>query len=240
MQSGSETEIKLVATPAMLVALRDHADLAGPETVSSLNTAYFDTPMGELGAAGATLRVRKGGKRGRADPEARTGRWNDHPPGRVECAASGRSARPVTVPGKSAGGIACVTEGKRARTGGLFAHRADATPCPVWQVGDRGCFRHRHDRGRFEPRSDLRTRTGTRRRQPRGSPRAGIPAARGTGSSTGRHGARRSRPSRWRPVRRSEPSTRRRRTSPRAATPPGDSVRLRGTASATSLAITGW
>jgi inorganic triphosphatase YgiF len=62
MQSGSETEIKLVATPGMLLALRDHADLAGPEAVTSLNTTYFDTPLGELGAAGATLRVREGGK----------------------------------------------------------------------------------------------------------------------------------------------------------------------------------
>ena len=59
MRGGSETEIKLVATPDMLQALRSHADLAGPEAVSGMNTAFFDTATGRLAAAGATLRIRE-------------------------------------------------------------------------------------------------------------------------------------------------------------------------------------
>ncbi len=58
MRGAFETEVKLVATSAMLKTLRRHADLAGPEGISQLVNTYFDTADGALGAAGATLRIR--------------------------------------------------------------------------------------------------------------------------------------------------------------------------------------
>ena len=56
-----ETEIKLAATPDMLVALREHPLLAGPDHTNALVTRYFDTADRRLSQAGASLRVRKTG-----------------------------------------------------------------------------------------------------------------------------------------------------------------------------------
>lgn len=58
MRGFFETEVKLVATPAMLRDLRAHADLVGPESTSQLVNTYFDTSEGGIAAAGATLRIR--------------------------------------------------------------------------------------------------------------------------------------------------------------------------------------
>ncbi len=55
-----ETEIKLLATPAMLEALQRHPLLAGKEHTARLVTTYFDTPEGNLRRAGASLRLRCG------------------------------------------------------------------------------------------------------------------------------------------------------------------------------------
>ncbi len=61
MAKGVETELKLAATPAMLLHLRGHPLLAGKDRSLTLLTRYFDTPDGALHKAGATLRLREGG-----------------------------------------------------------------------------------------------------------------------------------------------------------------------------------
>lgn len=55
-----EIEIKLVAAPAMLEALRQSPLLAGEGREALLRNTYFDTADGRLGAQGAALRVREG------------------------------------------------------------------------------------------------------------------------------------------------------------------------------------
>lgn len=62
MSDPVETEIKLGASAAMLAALRVHPLLAGPDTIATLVTTYFDTPHGHLRQQGAALRMRDGGK----------------------------------------------------------------------------------------------------------------------------------------------------------------------------------
>jgi inorganic triphosphatase YgiF len=61
MADGLETELKLVASPAMLLQLRSHPLLAGEDEALTLVTRYFDTKDGALHRAGATLRLREGG-----------------------------------------------------------------------------------------------------------------------------------------------------------------------------------
>ncbi len=56
--NGVETEIKLLASAAMLEALQRHAQLAGDEHSALLVTTYFDTADGKLHRAGASLRLR--------------------------------------------------------------------------------------------------------------------------------------------------------------------------------------
>ena len=57
-----ETEIKLIASPAMLEQLRAHPKLAGADQSVSLVTTYFDTTSGRLRRGGAALRIRDGAK----------------------------------------------------------------------------------------------------------------------------------------------------------------------------------
>lgn len=64
MADGLETELKLAASPAMLLHLRGHPLLAGKDKTLTLVTRYFDTTDGALHRAGATLRLREGGGRG--------------------------------------------------------------------------------------------------------------------------------------------------------------------------------
>lgn len=61
MVDGLETELKLAASPAMLLHLRDHPLLAGEESASTLIARYFDTAEGTLHKGGATLRLREDG-----------------------------------------------------------------------------------------------------------------------------------------------------------------------------------
>lgn len=61
MADGLETELKLDASPAMLLQLRDHPLLAGRDKSVTLVTRYFDTPDGALHRGGAALRLRDGG-----------------------------------------------------------------------------------------------------------------------------------------------------------------------------------
>ncbi|MDE2411409.1 MAG: CHAD domain-containing protein [Sphingomonadales bacterium] len=64
MADPVETEIKLIARPAMLEALRDHPALRGAETAAVLANTWFDSEQGDLHRAGATLRIRdRGGHR---------------------------------------------------------------------------------------------------------------------------------------------------------------------------------
>lgn len=60
MASGHETELKLAASPAMLLHLRAHPLLAGDDRALTLVTRYFDTEGCALRQAGATLRLRNG------------------------------------------------------------------------------------------------------------------------------------------------------------------------------------
>lgn len=62
MIAPTETEIKLVATPAMLDALAAHPLLAGETIATSLFNTWFDTADGALEQAGVTLRVRDTGR----------------------------------------------------------------------------------------------------------------------------------------------------------------------------------
>ena len=59
MAEGLETELKLVASPAMLLHLRDHPALAGKDSTLTLVTSYFDTPDGALHRRHAALRLRE-------------------------------------------------------------------------------------------------------------------------------------------------------------------------------------
>lgn len=61
MAKGQETELKLAASPAMLLHLRGNPLLAGKDHELTLVTRYFDTADAALYKAGATLRVREGG-----------------------------------------------------------------------------------------------------------------------------------------------------------------------------------
>lgn len=60
MDAPVETEIKLVASPAMLAELRGHPRLTGADHTFACLTTYFDTPTRSLQRAGATLRLRTG------------------------------------------------------------------------------------------------------------------------------------------------------------------------------------
>lgn len=63
MADSLETELKLAASPAMLLHLRSHPLLAGEESALTLIARYFDTAEGALHKAGATLRLREGAAR---------------------------------------------------------------------------------------------------------------------------------------------------------------------------------
>jgi inorganic triphosphatase YgiF len=63
MAEGLETELKLAASPAMLLHLREHPTLAGKDRALTLVTHYFDTKDNALHRACATLRLRNGGAR---------------------------------------------------------------------------------------------------------------------------------------------------------------------------------
>jgi triphosphatase len=98
MADGLETELKLAASPAMLLHLRDHPLLAGEESASTLVARYFDTPGGALHKAGATLRLRAEGARieqtfkcgGKGSGALDRGEWN--------AAASGEAPDPAAFP----------------------------------------------------------------------------------------------------------------------------------------------
>ncbi|HEY6869923.1 MAG TPA: CHAD domain-containing protein, partial [Novosphingobium sp.] len=60
MHAPVETEIKLLATTAMLDRLGDDPRLAGPQQQACYENAYYDTLGGALGRAGAALRLRRG------------------------------------------------------------------------------------------------------------------------------------------------------------------------------------
>src|SRR4029079_8842011 len=83
MAGGLETELKLVASPAMLLHLRGHPQLAGKENALTLVTRYFDTKDNALHNASATLRLRDGDagseqtfKSGTGLGGVRRGEWN--------------------------------------------------------------------------------------------------------------------------------------------------------------------
>jgi inorganic triphosphatase YgiF len=59
--SQSETEIKLLSSPAMIARLRDHPRLCGNDTEARLETTYFDSTDRRLEKAGISLRVRRDG-----------------------------------------------------------------------------------------------------------------------------------------------------------------------------------
>ncbi len=71
---GVETEIKLLASPTALEALRQLELLQGKEQSAQLTTTYFDTLGGKLNRAGASLRVRNtGDKQEQTFKQARDG-----------------------------------------------------------------------------------------------------------------------------------------------------------------------
>jgi inorganic triphosphatase YgiF len=74
MAGGLETELKLVASPAMLLHLRGHPQLAGKENALTLVTRYFDTKDNALHGASATLRLRDGGARSEQTFKSAAGR----------------------------------------------------------------------------------------------------------------------------------------------------------------------
>jgi triphosphatase len=84
MAGSEEIELKLAASPAMLLHLRGHPLLAGEEQALALATRYFDTAGAALHAGGATLRVRDGGSQGeqtfkstaKGSAGLRRGEWN--------------------------------------------------------------------------------------------------------------------------------------------------------------------
>jgi inorganic triphosphatase YgiF len=84
MAESQETELKLLASPAMLLHLRGHALLAGSERPLTLVTRYFDSDDAVLHRAGASLRLREGDahaeqtfKTGaKGNGSVRRGEWN--------------------------------------------------------------------------------------------------------------------------------------------------------------------
>jgi triphosphatase len=64
---AEEIELKLTATADALAAVRSHPAVAaasrGPMRTTQLNSTYYDTPGGELEAAGVALRLRRSGRR---------------------------------------------------------------------------------------------------------------------------------------------------------------------------------
>ena len=84
MADGQEIELKLAASPAMLLHLRGHPLLVGEDRELPLVTRYFDTADAALYAAGATLRLRSGGVHGeqtfkvsaKGSAGLRRGEWN--------------------------------------------------------------------------------------------------------------------------------------------------------------------
>lgn len=84
MTEGQETELKLVASPAMLLHLRDHPMLTGKDSTLTLVTRYFDTPDGALHRGEASLRLREAGRRSeqtfkskaKGNCSLRRGEWN--------------------------------------------------------------------------------------------------------------------------------------------------------------------
>lgn len=84
MAGAVETELKLTASPAMLLHLRGHPLLAGKDKALTLVTSYFDTADGALHRGGATLRVRDCGSHGeqtfkstaKGSAGLRRGEWN--------------------------------------------------------------------------------------------------------------------------------------------------------------------
>jgi inorganic triphosphatase YgiF len=80
----SEIELKFEVTPEDLKRLAEHPAMAGPGERVSLSTVYFDTPEGDLRAAGLSLRVRRKGekytqtlKRTRSDELFDRDEWED-------------------------------------------------------------------------------------------------------------------------------------------------------------------
>jgi inorganic triphosphatase YgiF len=59
--SPSETEIKLLSSPATIARLRDHPRLCGTDADARLETIYFDSEDRRLRRAGISLRVRRDG-----------------------------------------------------------------------------------------------------------------------------------------------------------------------------------
>lgn len=84
MAKGQEIELKLAASPAMLLHLRGHPLLAGEDRELTLVTRYFDTADAALYKANATLRLRNGGAHGeqtfkssaKGGAGLRRGEWN--------------------------------------------------------------------------------------------------------------------------------------------------------------------
>jgi triphosphatase len=84
MAATDETEIKLLASPAMLARLQAAGPLAGPVTTTDLRTTYFDCPDRRLAQAGLSLRLRRqdgaseqtAKTRGQAGGAVRRGEWS--------------------------------------------------------------------------------------------------------------------------------------------------------------------
>ena len=84
MAEDLETELKLVASPAMLLNLREHPLLAGQDSTTKLVTRYFDTPEGALHRGQASLRLRDTGRgseqtfksKAKGKGALRRGEWN--------------------------------------------------------------------------------------------------------------------------------------------------------------------
>jgi polyphosphate kinase 2 len=116
--NGVETEIKLLASPAILEALRQHRQLAGEEHSCELVTTYFDTPDGRLRRAGASLRLRSGDGEPeqtfkRSDRDASDKR-NGGPTRREEwnVPATGARPDPQGFPGAAATALARIVDGQ--------------------------------------------------------------------------------------------------------------------------------
>lgn len=157
MHAPVETEIKLLATPAMLDRLAADPRLAGPEQRVRYANAYYDTLGGALGRAGAALRLRTGGESAEqtlklpdpAAPPVSRSEWTVPAPGeRLDPALFPEPARSRLDSLRADSALACFARTLVERT----TRRLDYGHSRIEVALDRGTIRAR---GRDMPLAEL-------------------------------------------------------------------------------------